>query len=98
MLASVVPERRLLMLRLRPGLERLAGGRRRLFLGERVGAAPQLPRPRERQHLDDATPLLACVAFHGGEPAMVAGLGDSDTDGERAPRSEERRVGKECPS
>src|SRR5207247_1821252 len=58
---------------------------RRLFLGERVGAAPQLPRLRERQHLDDAAPLLARVAFDGGEAAMVAGLGDSDADGECAP-------------
>src|SRR3989454_4799262 len=78
MLASVVPERRLLVLRFRPPLERLAGVCRGLFLGERVRAAPQLPRLRERQHLDDATPLLARVAFDGGEAAMVAGLGDSD--------------------
>src|SRR2546427_12622476 len=74
----------LLVLCFRPGLERLAGVGRRLFLGERVGAVPQLPRLRERQHLDDATPLLARVAFDGGEAAMVAGLGDSDADGERA--------------
>src|SRR5439155_4951951 len=95
MLAGVVPERRLLVLRLRPRLERFAGVGRRLLLGEWMRAALQLARLGERQHLDDAAPLLARVALDGGEPAMVAGLGDLDADGERAPTEVRGRVAQE---
>src|SRR5207302_6875337 len=95
MLAGVVPERRLLVLRLRPRIERLAGVRRRLLLGEWMGSALQLARFGERQHLDDAPSLLARVPLDGGEPAMVAGLGDLDADGERAPTEVRGRVAQE---
>jgi len=50
-----------------------------------MGPALQLARLGERQDLDDALPLLAGITFDGGEPAMLAGLGDLDADGERAP-------------